>query len=377
LIKALSSLLGPEDQVDVITTLPNRYHTFSLDAPEEERRSFIRIRRVQVSRHRSGMLDQALAFVHYARAVWCLVRGYRYDVVYATSSRLFTAFLGAVCAKKVYARLYLDIRDIFVDTINDVLPRKVTRLLLPILQRIERFTIMRAVRVNLVSEGFREYFSQRYPNQRCTYFTNGVDEEFFRAKFDTIPRSNRERLRIVYAGNFGEGQGLHRIVPNLARRCPDVDFELIGEGGRRDALVAEVQAAGVENVQILPPLPRNELLGVYRKADCLFLHLNDYAAFRKVLPSKIFEYAATGKPILAGIVGYAAEFLTSQVENSAVFPPCDAEAGIRALHRLRIGHVDRTTFIKRYERTAIMQAMARDLLAVAGDSSRVRSPSID
>ena len=43
--------------------------------------------------------------------------------------------------------------------------------------------------------------------------------------------------------------------------------------------------------------------------DVLFLHLNDYSAFRKVIPSKIFEYAATGKPIVAGVSGYAAEFL--------------------------------------------------------------------
>jgi len=31
-------------------------------------------------------------------------------------------------------------------------------------------------------------------------------------------------------------------------------------------------------------------------ADVLFLHLNAYKAFEKVLPSKIFEYAATGRP---------------------------------------------------------------------------------
>jgi hypothetical protein len=45
-----------------------------------------------------------------------------YDLVLATSSRLMTAALGALIARRKRARLYLDIRDIFVDTIGDVSP---------------------------------------------------------------------------------------------------------------------------------------------------------------------------------------------------------------------------------------------------------------
>ena len=72
---------------------------------------------------------------------------------------------------------------------------------------------------------------------------------------------------------------------------------------------------------LLQPVKRDELIEIYQSADVLFLHLNDFDAFKKVLPSKIFEYAATGKPIWAGVAGYAAEFITSKIENSAVFFP--------------------------------------------------------
>ena len=61
-------------------------------------------------------------------------------------------------------------------------------------------------------------------------------------------------------------------------------------------------------MQIIDPVSRSDLFDEYKNADVLFLHLNDYAAFRKVLPSKIFEYAATGKPILAGVAGYMQNF---------------------------------------------------------------------
>ena len=47
----------------------------------------------------------------------------------------------------------------------------------------------------------------------------------------------------------------------------------------------------------------------------LFIHLNAYPAFEKVLPSKIFEYAATGKPILAGVSGYSADFIRNNLKD--------------------------------------------------------------
>ena len=64
---------------------------------------------------------------------------------------------------------------------------------------------------------------------------------------------------------------------------------------------------------------KQKLIKEYLNADILFLHLNDYEAFQKVLPSKLFEYGAMNKPILAGISGYSKEFVKSEISNCAVF----------------------------------------------------------
>lgn len=97
-------------------------------------------------------------------------------------------------------------------------------------------------------------------------------------------------------------------------------------------------------------------------ADVLFLHLNDYAAFRKVLPSKLFEYAAMGKPILAGVAGYPADFIKSEIGNAAVFPPCDVEAAMRAFESLDLRCTHREVFVGKYARRNIMRALATDIL---------------
>lgn len=98
------------------------------------------------------------------------------------------------------------------------------------------------------------------------------------------------------------------------------------------------------------------------------MHLNDYEAFLKVLPSKLFEYGALGKPIWAGVGGYAATFINENLSNATVFAPCEVSAGVQAFDELDIADAPRTDFIARFKRTAIMDGMAADLLATVGDN---------
>jgi hypothetical protein len=66
--------------------------------------------------------------------------------------------------------------------------------------------------------------------------------------------------------------------------------------------------------------------------------------------------------VLAGVGGHAAAFLEENVANAAVFPPCNAVAGINALHRLNLVPTPRETFISRYMRRTVMDRMADDML---------------
>lgn len=128
-----------------------------------------------------------------------------------------------------------------------------------------------------------------------------------------------------------------------------------------------VSVAGLDNVELIEPVPRLKLLEFYHQADVLFAHLNDFKAFRRVLPSKLFEYAATGKPVWAGVAGYAAEFVKGEIPNSAVFAPCDADAAVEALGKLSLRHQPRAEFVERYSRARIMDGMAGDVLELIED----------
>lgn len=350
-------------EIELLTTMPNRYSSFSTSAASDETEQNIRVKRIELPSHKSGMLDQIKSFSRYYLEVQKLVKHNDYDLVFATSSRLFTAFLGARIAKNKKIPLYLDIRDIFVDTIKDVLPSKIAFFLKPLMSIVEKYTFSSANHINLVSQGFEEYFISRYPKPTYTFYTNGIDVEFLgHSCEDRSVDSPSDITTVLYAGNIGEGQGLHNIIPQLAKVTGNkVKFNIIGDGGRKEQLKQAI--ANIANVELLLPVNRNELIQKYLEADVLFLHLNDYPAFEKVLPSKVFEYAAIGKPILAGVAGYASEFIESEIPNAQVFYPGDHAGALNAFNRLELGYTDRGAFVEKYTRSKIMEQMCESILS--------------
>lgn len=368
LVDSLMGLNDPKLEIEIITTQPNRYRSNISRAEAIEELDRVKVYRVQNIKNNGSVFSQAISFIKFATEARNITRKKKYDLIYATSSRLMTASLGAYISNKTNAPLYLDIRDIFVDTLREIHLFGLNSLLNPFFLLIERWTISSASHVNLVSPGFSSYFLGRYPNQSFSFFTNGIDEDFigYKSRSDSLPlfsNSANPKLSILYAGNIGEGQGLEKIIPNLASRLGKmVSIKLIGDGGKRDALLRILRDLNIENVTVLNPISRSELLKEYELANILFLHLNSYSAFEKVIPSKVFEYAALGKPILAGVAGFAKEFIEAEIENAQVFEPCDVESAVIALNKLRLETAPRAQFIKKYRRTTIMNKMSQNIL---------------
>lgn len=352
--------------VDLFTTLPQRYSTFTQKAEELEEYGNVRIERIPTSRHKSGFRDQIISYRAFFREVKRRTKGRRYDLVFVSTGRLFSSYLGYSIAHKQKIPLYLDVRDIFVDTINDVVKNPLVKLLvLPVIKRVERTAFGYARHINLISEGFKPYFSE-YGKANYTYFTNGIDEIFIESSKKAAGEKAPGGLkRIVYAGNFGEGQGLHKIIPQAAALLgPGYEFHVIGDGGAKQPLLDKMKELGVANVVIKDPVNREKLITEYHDADYLFLHLNDYDAFKKVLPSKIFELGVFDKPLIAGVGGYAAEFLRKNLPGTILFSPGDAAGMVRGMKAAESSRAvpDREAFIESYRRDRINSRMAESML---------------
>lgn len=354
-------------QIDVLTTVPNRYSTFSQDFDNIEEFDNVRIERIHIPAHKSGMKDQALSFRTYFFETLKKTKTKKYDLVYGSSSRFFTSYLAYRIAKKNNCPLYIDVRDIFSETISGISKNPVLKYLFPpFLAFFENRVYNYASHINLISEGFKENFS-KYSSAAVSTYSHGVDPVFQNNPLNQRIINPTNRKKILYAGNVGEGQGLHKIIPDAANLLAEThEFEIIGDGGAMDKLASEIEDKKVQNVTLRNPMEREKLVGEYHKADILFIHLNNYEIFKKVLPSKIFELAVIGKPILAGVGGYSARFLREHVPHSFIFEPCSAESLVNSLRQMADSNheqMDVQQFKEQFSRESINKCMSESILA--------------
>ncbi len=183
-----------------------------------------------------------------------------------------------------------------------------------------------------------------------------------------IKKINSEELNILYVGNVGDGQGLEKIIPNiLLNTKKKIKFKIIGGGRKLELLKSIIDKNNLLNCKFLDPMNRNMLIQEYISADILFLHLNNYEAFKKVLPSKIFEYAASSKPIIAGLEGYSKKFINDNIDNSYIFRPCNHIEALDKIQMINLNHVNRENFINKFSRKKITYDMLNSILTYIHD----------
>lgn len=121
------------------------------------------------------------------------------------------------------------------------------------------------------------------------------------------------RFNIVYAGNIGKAQSLSAVLDAadiLAAENPRVQFMLVGGGIDANFLRRRAADMGLKNVLLLERRPMVEVGAILRLADVVLVHLKDDPLFRITIPGKTQAYMASGRPILMGVRGDAADLVT-------------------------------------------------------------------
>jgi glycosyltransferase involved in cell wall biosynthesis len=144
--------------------------------------------------------------------------------------------------------------------------------------------------------------------------------------------------RIGYVGNLYRGRGIE-LVLELARRMPRLSFELVGGN---DADLARVRAEGVApNVTLHGFVPPARLGALYAAFDVLLMPfpregvraMGGSDTSRWCSPMKMFEYMASGVPMIASDLPVLGEVLADG-DNALIAPAADPAAWQAALERL-------------------------------------------
>jgi len=262
----------------------------------------------------------------------------RADVVVVSSPTFLSILSGWLIARARRARLVVEVRDLWPAIFVD-LGILQNRFLIRLLTRLEMAAYRASDAVVVVSEGFRDDLLRRGVDPGKVHVVrNGVDLDVF-GPTEPDPRvreglgaTNGETL-VLYAGAHGISHGLEAVVDAAAQLTGEpVRFAFVGEGSAKRRLMERISELGVSNVSTLPGVPHDEVPGLLAAADICLVPLRDVPLFGSFIPSKMFEYLASGKAVVGSLRGESATILGEA--GAVVVEPEDAGALADAIRQL-------------------------------------------
>lgn len=267
------------------------------------------------------------------------VRLPRPDVVVATSPQLLCAAAGALLALRFRAPWVMEVRDLWPESLVAVGASRSRAPLVRGLEALARGLYSRAAHIVTVTEAQRAaILSGGIAAERVSVVPNGVDREFLEAgsaERGASPASGDGRFVVTYIGTLGMAHRLETLLDAAAefRGDPSVRFRIVGEGARRQALERQAQEKRLDNVEFAGERPRGEVPRWIAESDACAVLLRKNDVFRTVVPSKMLEIMAVGRPLLLGVDGEARRLLELARAGMAIEPENAAQlaAAIREL----------------------------------------------
>ena len=211
---------------------------------------------------------------------------------------------------------------------------------LSLVAQVVRF-IYRHVDLLLVqSHAFCHAVGQMAPSTPVCYYPNSVEDTFDSGAVPApLPVYGiMEGFCVLFAGNIGSAQAVEVILDAADRLTdlPAVRFVVVGDGSRRDWMLAEAARRGLRNVVLPGRFPVEDMPAFMTRAEALLVTLSDQAIFRQTVPSKVQSYLAMGRPILASLNGEGAA-LVAAAGAGLCSPAEDGRAlaeNVRRLHAM-------------------------------------------
>jgi len=322
-MKALVNELNSRGhKVTVLTGVPNRYDSIEWKSKNEN--AIERIVRIKVPKQKGNLFLRGISYsIFFIKAFLKAIKlASDSDAIVATTPQLLVAYIGAIVSHKRKIPLILDVRDLWPDVMLDMNLTQDKSIVYKILKKIELYCYKHADRIVINSPAFFEPI-KKLSGKEPILITNGIDDELFEllSEADPIKIEDQTRYIITYAGNVGVAQDLDVLIKLAKKFEKKYIFRIIGDGSAKEKLMESVIENKIQNIEFINPVPRKKLQQYYKETDAFFVHLKDIDMFKKTIPSKVFEYVATGKPVVYGLKGISRTIMEELQGRQFSFEP--------------------------------------------------------
>ena len=300
------------NEVSVLTAIPN--YPDGVVPPKYRGKFFYREELEGVKVYRSWVLPASnrypgrrmVGFVIFF--ITGLINSFRikskFDIVLASTPPVNTPVIGWLISKFRRAKFVIEIRDLQPESSEDFgnLNRSLfTRLLKKLMHGLYRL----ADKIVAATDGIAEYI--RYlgvPSEKVATIKSGFGHEFATAGHNGIRKKFgwEEKFLVLYSGTLGWAHSLETLI-EAARQLtdqPDVLFVFVGDGEKRATLEGMVRDYGLRNVAFTGAQPLETIPYFLKTSDVLVESLREVPITQGTFPAKLFEYMASGRPILFG-----------------------------------------------------------------------------
>lgn len=315
------------------------------------------------------------------------------DVLIATSPQLLGCLAGLWIARLKGAPFVFEVRDLWPESLTVDVNSPLNRRVRAVLSRIAKLLYRCADHIVVVTPAFKKYIVQHYEAapERISIVMNGVEVDEFTP--GTEPDHVVEEFQLTgkfvvsFIGVMGNAHGLETVAHAAARlqECrPEALLLLVGEGSEKSKIEALSATMGLQNLLIVGQQPRVKIPALIRASSACMVLLKKSAVFKTVIPTKMLEFMACGRPVILGAEGQARE-LVRNADCGICIPPEDSQSLAMAIDQLfsdpelrnRLGrngrqyvmrHLSRGQTAKDY--TAVLKQVA------ASTTSAVSNPTI-
>lgn len=254
--------------------------------------------------HRS-FPHRILSFVSFMFSSFAFgLRTKQVDVVWGTTPPLFQGLTAWFLARLKGTPFLFEVRDLWPKFAVAVGVLQ-NSLLIKLSEGLERFLYRRADRVVINSPGFRDHVTDRGARY-VELIPNGVDTSMFPKSAGSKSSTTWEKgFVVLYAGAYGISNDLGVLLEaaSILSDNKEIRVVLIGDGKEKNSLVEMSKEMALENIEFLPPVPKEDMPGVLASADVCVAILKPIEAFKSTYPNKVFDYMAAGKPVVLAIDG--------------------------------------------------------------------------
>ena len=251
------------------------------------------------------------------------------DLVWGTSPPIFQGLTAWALAWLKHRPFLFEVRDLWPAFAVAVGVLK-NPLLIKLSEWLEAFLYRRANLVVVNSPGYIRYVQTRGARQ-VELVPNGTDTTMFNPEVSGSAfrqaHGLNDKFITLYAGAHGLSNDLG-VLLEAAKRLrsrPDITFVLLGDGKDKPALLAHAASDGLENVLFLPPIPKVDMPSALAAADACIAILKPVEMYKTTYPNKVFDYMASGKPVILAIDGVIREVIENAGAGIPV-PPGNPEA---------------------------------------------------